>query len=596
MALALGGSDAGAELTGNAMGKTPTMTAVPETEGAAWPWLAHYPKAMNWHADIPVKPLYALLDDTVALHGRQPAFDFMGKKWTYAALSALVDRFASGLKALIKPGDRVGLLLPNCVYYPIAYFAILKCGGTVVNCNPLYTDSELKHQIADSGARVMVTIDVTPIANKLIGLADSCGLNSVIICPMADILPFPTSLLYRLFKRKDIAHVPADPRFKRYGEIIDNDGKITPHPVDPHRDIAVLQYTGGTTGTPKGAMLTHANLYANALQMKMFAMELTPGKDKMLAVIPFFHVFAMTSAMNNPILCGIEIVALPRFDVKQVLKTIDKTKPTLFPAVPTIYTAISNYPELKQYDISSIRLCISGGAPLPLDVQEKFQRLTGCTLVEGYGLSETSPVACCNPPLGVSKVGSIGIPAPRTIIEMISMDDRITPVKPGEAGEVCIRGPQVMPGYWEKPDETALAMFGGRFHTGDIGTMDEEGYVFIVDRLKDIVIASGYKIYPRKIEEEVYRHPAVEEAVAGGIPDTYRGETLKVWIMLREGHSLTAEDLRAFLKDKISPIEMPKLIEFRDKPLPKTLIGKLSRKDLIAEEAMNPASKGAAAN
>ena len=561
------------------------MTAVPETDGASWPWLAHYPDAMDWHADIPVKPLYALLDDTVAAHAHQPAFDFMGKKWTYGALSALVNRFARGLSTLIKPGDRVGLLLPNCVYYPIAYFAILKCGGTVVNCNPLYTDSELKHQILDSGAQVMVTIDVTPIAKKLIALAGPCTLRSVIFCPMADILPFPTSLLYRVAKRKDIVRIPADPRFKRYDEIIDNDGSFTPHSVDPLTDIAVLQYTGGTTGTPKGAMLTHANLYANAVQMKMFAMELTPGKDKMLAVIPFFHVFAMTSAMNNPILCGIEIIALPRFDVKQVLKTIDKTKPTLFPAVPTIYTAISNYPDLKSYDIASIRLCISGGAPLPLDVKETFERLTGCSLVEGYGLSETSPVASCNPPLGVSKSGSIGIPAPQTIIEIISMEDRMSPVRQGEAGEVCIRGPQVMAGYWEKPDETAFAMAGGRFHTGDIGTMDEDGYVFIVDRLKDIVIASGYKIYPRKIEEEIYRHPAVEEAVAGGVPDAYRGETLKVWIKLREGQTLTDKELVAFLKDKISPIEMPKLIEFRDTPLPKTLIGKLSRKDLIAQDA-----------
>ena len=570
------------------------MMAVPKTEGNAWPWLAHYPETMDWHAEIPVKPLYALLDDTVALHPDQPAFDFMGKKWTYRQLGGLVDHFACGLKTLIKPGDRVGLLLPNCVYYPVAYFAILKCGGTVVNCNPLYTEKELKHQILDSGARIMVTIDVTMIANKLISLADVCMLSTVVLCPMADILPFPTNLLYRVTKRKDIAKAPAtDPRFRRFSELMANDGKIVPHKVDPERDVAVLQYTGGTTGTPKGAMLTHANLYANAMQIKMFALEMTPGKDRMLAVIPFFHVFAMTTAMNNPILCGIEIVALPRFDVKQVLKTIDKTKATLFPAVPTIYTAISNYPELKKYDVSSIRLCISGGAPLPLDVRETFERLTGCVLVEGYGLSETSPVACCNPPRGTSKVGSIGIPAPQTVIEIISMEDRITPVPRGEPGEVCITGPQVMPGYWEKPEETEFAMVGGRFHTGDIATMDEEGYVFIVDRLKDIVIASGYKIYPRKVEEEIYRHPAVEEAVAGGVPDAYRGETLKVWVKLHDGQGLTTDALRAFLKDKLSPIEMPKLIEFRDKPLPKTLIGKLSRKDLIAEDVAKTQGKAA---
>ena len=571
------------------------MTAVPKAKDGEWPWLAHYPKGMNWHAEIPAKPLYTLLDDTVAKYGHQPAFNFLGKKWTYAELGQMVDRFAYGLKKLIKPGDRVGLLLPNCPYYPVAYFATLKCGGTVVNCNPLYTETELQHQILDAGAKVMVTIDVTPIANKLIDLADPCGLETVVICPMADILPFPTNWLYRLAKSKDIVRVPRDKRFKYFKELAANDGKIVPHPIDPHRDIAVLQYTGGTTGVPKGAMLTHANLYANAYQMEEFAMEMTPGRDKMLAVIPFFHVFAMTSAMNNPILCGIEIVALPRFDVKQVLETINKTRPTLFPAVPTIYTAISNYPGLKKYDISSIRLCISGGAPLPLDVKETFERLTGCSLVEGYGLSETSPVATCNPPLGVSKSGSIGIPAPQTIVEIISMDDRVTPVPLGQPGEVCIRGPQVMTGYWEKPDETEFAMVGGRFHTGDIGTMDEEGYIYIVDRLKDIVIASGYKIYPRKVEEEIYRHPAVEEAVAGGVPDAYRGETLKVWIKLHDGQGLTEDELRDFLKDKLSPIEMPKLIEFRTKPLPKTLIGKLSRKDLIAEEVAAAKVSAAAA-
>jgi long-chain acyl-CoA synthetase len=570
------------------------MTALQTAENSAWPWLAHYPEAMNWHAEIPVKPLYALLDDAVAKYAHQPAFNFMGKRTTYRELGDAVARFACGLNKLIKPGDRVALVLPNCLYYPVAYFATLKCGGTVVNCNPLYTENELKHQLLDAGAKVVVTIDVTPIAEKLVALADPCGLEKVVVCPMSDALPFPTSLLYKLAKRKDIVRMPADKRFVRYRDMVANDGKFTVHPTDPHKDIAVLQYTGGTTGVPKGAMLTHANLYANAYQIELFGLEMTPGKDRMLAVIPFFHVFAMTSAMNNPIMSGIEIVALPRFDVKQVLKTIDKTKPTFFPAVPTIYTAISNHPSLKDYDISSIRLCISGGAPLPLDVKETFERLTGCTLVEGYGLSETSPVVACNPPLGVNKSGSIGIPAPGTIIEIISMDDRVTPMPLGQPGEVCIRGPQVMPGYWEKPEETKVAMEGGRFHTGDIGTMDEDGYVFIVDRLKDIVIASGYKIYPRKVEEEVYRHPAVEEAVAGGVPDKYRGETLKVWIKLREGTTLSAEELRAFLKDKLSPIEMPKLIEFRDTPLPKTLIGKLSRKDLISQDLAKHAGPVAA--
>jgi long-chain acyl-CoA synthetase len=566
------------------------MTAVAEAASKTPAWIAHYSPGIDWNAPIPVKPIYALLDDAAAAYPDKFGFDFLGKRWTYAELSRLADRFAAGLKPMIEPGARVGLLLPNCTYYLIAYFAIAKCGGIVVNFNPLYTERELAHQIADSGTEVMVTIDVAEVADKMVPLLDESKLKAVIICPMASILPFPKNLLYPLVRRKDVARLPADSRFMPFETLIANDGKIIPHPVDPENDIAVLQYTGGTTGTPKGAMLTHANVYGNAVQLGLWSPVLKPGEDKMLAIIPFFHVFAMTVAMNNSILYGIEIIALPRFSTKEVLRTIHKKRPTLFPAVPTIYTALSNHPDLGKYDISSIRFCMSGGAPLPVDVKLRFERLTGCTLVEGYGLSETSPVATANPPVGVNKPGSIGMPLPQTTLEIISMDDRVTPVPLGQTGELCITGPQVMKGYWNKPEETAFAMFGDRFHTGDIATMDEDGYFFIVDRLKDIVIASGYKIYPRRVEEEVYLHPAVEECVAGGVPDAYRGETLKVWIKLRPGMSLTADELREFLKDKLSPIEMPKLIEFRNTPLPKTLIGKLSRKDLIAEEIAKTAT------
>jgi long-chain acyl-CoA synthetase len=558
------------------------------------PYLAHYPEGIDWHAEIPVKPVYALLDDSVARYPDMPAFDFLGKKLTYAQLGALVDRFAKGLKSLVGPGDRVALILPNCTYYPVAFFAIAKLGATVVNCNPLYTEREMEHQILDSGARVIVTVDVTEVATKVFTLLEPCGLDAIIVCPLAGILPVPLRWIYPIAKRKDVVKTPADRRFVRFGGLIANDGKIVPHPVDIHEDIAVFQYTGGTTGTPKGAMLTHANLYANAVQMGLYSPKFTPGEDRMLAVLPFFHVFAMTVAMLNPFLYGIEIIALPRFNLKQVLKTITKSKPTLFPAVPTIYTAIANCKDLGKYDLSSIRFCISGGAPLPVDIKTSFEQVTGCTLVEGYGLSETSPIACSNPAHGVNKPGSIGVPVPGTTIEIISTEDRLTPVPLGRPGELCITGPQVMKGYWNKPEETAFAMFGGRFHTGDVATMDSDGYIFIVDRIKDIVIASGYKIYPRKVEEEIYRHPAVEECVAGGVPDKYRGETLKVWIKLRPGMTLTVGELREFLADKLSPIEMPKLVEFRDTPLPKTLIGKLSRKALIEEDAVEVLEKAAA--
>lgn len=571
------------------------MTAAVEVTTKRPLWLAHYPPGVDWDAEIPVKPIYALLDDAARQYGNRPGFDFLGKKWTFSELAQLTDRLACGLKPLVAPGMRVGLLLPNCPYYLLAYFAIAKCGGIIVNFNPLYTEREIAHQIGDSGAEIMVTIDVAEVADKLLAIADECRLKAVIVCPMTGILPFPKNLLYPLARRKDIARIPSDPRFIPFDRLIRNDGKIVPHPVDPEHDVAVLQYTGGTTGTPKGAMLTHANVYGNAVQLGKYSTVLRPGQDKMLAVIPFFHVFAMTVAMNNSVLYGIEIIALPRFSVKEVLETIDKKRPTLFPAVPTIYTAIASYAHLSDYDISSIRFCMSGGAPLPMDVKQRFEKLTGCTLVEGYGLSETSPVATANPTVGENKAGSIGIPLPGTMVEIISLEDRLTPVPLGEAGELCISGPQVMKGYWNKPEDTEQAMVGGRFHTGDIATMDADGYIFIVDRLKDIVIASGYKIYPRKVEEEIYLHPAVEECVAGGVPDAYRGETLKVWIKLRPGATLTADALREFLKDKLSPIEMPKLIEFRDTPLPKTLIGKLSRKALIEEETAKHATASAAA-
>jgi long-chain acyl-CoA synthetase len=310
-----------------------------------------------------------------------------------------------------------------------------------------------------------------------------------------------------------------------------------------------------------------------------------PGQEKMLGVIPFFHVFAMTAVLMQAIHIGAELIALPRFDALQVLKTIARKKPTLFPAVPTIYTALAGHKARAKYDLSSIRYCISGGAPLPLEVKESFERVTGCRLVEGYGLSETSPVATCNPLFGLNKTGSIGLPLPGTAIEIVSLEDRMTVMPPGEKGEVCITGPQVMAGYWRQKEETERAMLGGRFHSGDIGTMDEDGYTFIVDRLKDIIIAGGFKIYPRLIEEAVYQHPAVEECIAAGIPDAYRGQTVKLWVKPHAGMELSEDALKEFLKDLISAIEMPKQIEIRATPLPKTLIGKLSRKAILEEEA-----------
>jgi len=373
-----------------------------------------------------------------------------------------------------------------------------------------------------------------------------------------------------------------------FSDLISNDGVFQSVTINPSEDLAVLQYTGGTTGVPKGAMLTHGNLYANVTQSRLWFPGVAMGKERMLGVLPFFHVFAMTVVMNLTIMIGGCIIMLPRFDLAQVVKTIHKKRPTLFPAVPTIYTAINHYKNLAKYNLRSIKFCFSGGAPLPVEVKHDFERLTGCVLVEGYGLSETSPVTHGNPLIGENKTGSIGLPVPGTIVEIVSLEDRTTLMPQGEKGEICIRGPQVMKCYWNHREETAGVMDsmpeGDRLHTGDVGYLDEDGYTFIVDRIKDMIAAGGFKVYPRHVEEAIYLHEAVEECIVAGVPDDYRGQTVKAFIKLRQGQSLNAADLKAFLKDKLSPIEMPKQIEFRDN-LPKTAIGKLSRKMVLEEES-----------
>ena len=558
---------------------------MPPIPSANHPWDKAYPAGVDYNAALPVMPLGALFTAAANRYTQHPAFDFLGRKYTYAQLKSLIDRATAGFQRLgVVKGTRVGLIMPNCPFYPIAYFGVLQAGGTVVNFNPLYTVKEITHQVADSGTTIMVTLDLKAVCDKLADVLAATSLETIVVARLADALPAPKNLLYRLFKRKEIASLPADPHYKSFADLQQPGLAFTPVVIDPLNDIALLQYTGGTTGVPKGAMLTHANVAANTAQATLWFEGVRLGEEKLLAVIPFFHVFGLTAAMMMGFNIGAEIIALPRFEIVTVLKAITRKKPTLFPAVPTIYTAINHYPEQARYDLGSIRFCISGGAPLPLEVREKFMALTGCKLVEGYGLSETSPVASCNPVSSGGKTGSIGLPLPGTVIEVVSLEDRQTVLPAGEKGEICLSGPQVMAGYWGQPEETATALAGGRFHTGDIGYMDDEGYTFIVDRLKDIIIAGGFKIYPRHIEEALYQHPAVEECIAAGIADEYRGQTVKVWIKRRVGSEVTAAELKEFLQTQLSAIEIPKFFDIRDEPLPKTLIGKLSRKAVLEEE------------
>ena len=532
---------------------------------------------------ILAQPVTAFLDATMRAFPQHRAIDFLGRHWTYAQLGRAVDRAASGLQSIgVAPGTRVGLCLPNTPYSVIYFFAVLRCGGIVVNYNPLYVERELAHQIADSGTEIMVTIDLELVYPKVASVAARTGLRRIVVCSMAGALPRPKGVLFRIARRAEIARLADDGL--SIAEAALPRGSERPVPVTiGSDDVAVLQYTGGTTGVPKAAELTHANLSCNAQQISAALGSRPHGTDRVMGALPLFHVFALTTVMIVAVQTAGEMILLPRFELTQVLATIARARPTMFPAVPTIYSALVDAAGRGRVDFGSIQLCMSGGAPLPTETRARFMALTGCWLMEGYGLSETSPVVCFTPPGKPYKDGSIGLPVPGTTIEIRALDDH-RELPQGERGEICIRGPQVMRGYWNRPDETAQVMVDGSLRTGDVGYLDGDGYLFLVDRIKDVIIAGGYNIYPRVLEEALYQHPAVREAVVIGVPDPYRGQAPKAFVTLKESAHASPDELRLFLSGYVSKIEMPREVEIRAE-LPKTMIGKLSKKELVAEEA-----------
>ncbi|TYC48655.1 long-chain fatty acid--CoA ligase [Rhodobacterales bacterium] len=542
--------------------------------------------AEEWNAAFRPRPVHEYLEDSVAEFGSRPAADFMGKVWTYAEIGELVDRTAAGLQAIgVGPGVHVGLCLPNTPFYTIFYFAILKVGATVVNFNPLYVERELAFQARDADVRIMVTMDLKIIYDKVERVRKEKVLDRIIVCPMTFCLPAIKKVLFSLFKRKELADVPKDEAHIPFDDLQTRGSRPDPVEIEAENTVAVLQYTGGTTGVPKGAMLTHRNLSANIEQMRCVFQQAVPGQEKMLCVLPFFHVFAMTVGQNLSIILGAEMVLQPRFELKALLDAVKRKKVTLFPGVPTIYTAINNAPLTANYDLSSIRLCISGGAPLPVEVKESFEKLTGCVLAEGYGLTETSPVAAVNPLDRTSRSGSIGRLVPGTSARFVNIEDRKSEVPRGEKGELLLHGPQVMKGYWKRDDATAETICAdGYLHTGDVGYEDEDGFFYLVDRIKDLILCSGYNVYPRVIEEAIYQCEAVDETIVIAVPDDYRGQSPKAFIKLKEGQTVTASDMKDFLKQHLSTIEIPREFEFRDE-LPKTMVGKLSKKELVEEEA-----------
>ncbi len=550
-----------------------------------YPWQKSYPDDVQWDKTYQGRPHFHLLEEAVKTYGPQTCSDFLGKQLSYQEIGDLADKVARGLQDLgLKKGEKVGLFLPNTPTYIFFYFGILKAGGVVVNYNPLYTLEELKFQVENSETKYMVTLDLQLLFEKCEALMEEGVLDRTIVASFANLLPPVKSAAFRLLKRGQLAKIAKSPFAERCileSEILNNQGD--PKPVDiAVSDLAVLQYTGGTTGRPKGAQLTHANISIQTEQILDACVTLRRGEESIMGILPFFHVFAMTVVLNVGIGIGARLILLPKFELEAALKLMKKTKPTLMPGVPTLFNAIANHKPAPVEAVSSLTLCISGGAPLPLEIMDDFKKISSAVLVEGYGLSETSPVLSCNPPSGTIKPSSIGIPLPQTIISIRSLEDPEVEVEQGEKGEICATGPQVMSGYWNAPEATRDVFVGEFFRTGDVGYMDEDGYTFIVDRLKDLILCSGYNVYPRKVEDAIYQMTEVEEVTVVGIPDDYRGEAPKAFIKLKKDQQLTEQQVMDFLQDKLSKIELPSEIEFRDE-LPKTMVGKLSKKELRQE-------------
>ncbi len=543
----------------------------------------HYRHPTKWDQTFPPLSMGQMVTDSATAHPDAHMIDFMGRKFSYGEMYGQIRRIACGLQAMGgKKGDRVGLYLPNTPHYVAAYYGALMAGAIVVNFSPLYTAAELEHQVEDSGTKILFTLSAKALLPTALEVLDHSTLETLIVGSVAEVLSPVKSFLFRWFKAGECVALPDDPRVIRYDRFMANKGDCAVAQIDPVNDIALLQYTGGTTGTPKGAMLTHQNLTANARQAQAIDPHANE-EDRIIAVLPFFHVFANTCTLNRTVINGGEMVMLPRFDAAQVLAAVQRVKATSLPGVPTMYQALLDHPAIRNVDFSSLRACISGGAPLPLEVKQKFEAATGARLIEGYGLTETSPIVCTNPYEGLNKTGTVGQPVPGTRVKLVDREDPTKPPPEGEPGELLFAGPQIMKGYWNRPDADAQVFVGEYVRTGDVGIIDEDGYVKIVDRLKDMIAVGGFKVFPSQVEAVLYHHSAVKEALVIGVPDRYRGEQPKAFVTLNEGAEIDGPGLKEWLNLQLGKHERVCEVEVRLN-LPKTLVGKLSRKELVAEE------------
>lgn len=548
------------------------------------PWLQSYPEEIPGTISYDIQPLHGYLEKMASRYPEKKALHFLGKDVTFSDFHDKVKKFANYLQRLgVEKGDRVAIMLPNCPQSVIGYYGTLLAGGIVVQTNPLYTERELEYQLHDSGAKVILCLDL--VFPRVTNVQKATRLEHIIVTRIADFLPFPKNLLYPFVQKKQtnlVVNVSESETIHLWKSVERESNAGVEVPCDPENDLALLQYTGGTTGFPKGVMLTHKNLVSNTLMGAHWLYNCKEGEEVILGVLPFFHVYGMTAVMNLSIMQGYKMVLIPKFDMKMVFEAIKKHKVTLFPGAPTIYIALLNSPLLKEYDISSIQACISGSAPLPVEVQEEFERVTGGKLVEGYGLTESSPVTHGNFLWEKRVPGSIGVPWPDTESIIMSLETGEA-LPPGEIGEIVVKGPQIMKGYWNKPEETAAVLQDGWLHTGDVGYMDEDGFFYVKDRKKDMIVASGFNVYPREVEEVLYECEKVQEVVTIGVPDPYRGETVKAFVVLKEGTECTEEELDQFARKYLAAYKVPKVYEFRSE-LPKTTVGKILRRVLIDEE------------
>jgi len=548
-------------------------------------WLKNYPEEVPESVEYPEVPMHYYLDEAASEYPDKVSMIFVDKKITYKQFREDVLRLAQALLDLgIKKGDRVSVFMPNCPQAVISYFAVLKIGGIVVESNPIYVERELEYQLTDAGVETVVTLDMKMLYPKVKAVRDKTEVKTVIVSSLKEYLPFPKNVLYPVAKRKDVVKVEREKGVYFFKELLQ---KYPPEEVQAEvnpDDCAVLLYTGGTTGVPKGVMLTHKNLVSNCVQGIKWLYEAEYANEVVMAALPVFHSFGHTCCMNFSVYAACTLILIPDpRNTKDILRNVENHKATMVPGVPAMYVNMLNYPRMKDYDLSSVKYCFSGAAPMPVEVLEEFERVTGGLILEGFGMTETSPVTHINPMVGERKVGSIGMPILDTLAKVVDVETGEIELAAGEVGELIVKGPQVMKGYWNSPQETGKVLKNGWMYTGDLATMDEDGFFFIVGRKKDMIISSGFNVYPREIEEVLFEHPAVKEASVIGVPHEKRGETVKAFIVLKEGETATAEEIRQFCKKNLAAYKVPTFVEFRKK-LPKTMVGKVLRRELREEE------------